>query len=124
MEVDENQHMFGYGSTLSCDMKRMSKVMASIAFESLQGGDLFTIPLIFWLRYNPNAWHMDGVLQNRSKVSREEWLCRLLSNLEVKTELTIGYAFYDTVKGCLEVLNNTEYHPQMAKVAIDLTEYV
>ena len=57
LEVDEHQHRFGYNAELSCDMKRMNKVMTSLTVETA------AIPRIFWLRYNPNAWHMNGELK-------------------------------------------------------------
>ena len=45
IQVDENQHQFGYGANLSCDMKRMAKVMTSLTVEA--GAAL---PHIYWLR--------------------------------------------------------------------------
>ena len=55
LEVDEHQHRFGYDALLSCDMKRMAKVMASLTVDT---------------------WHVDGALQRRApKASREAWLC-------------------------------------------------
>ena len=34
LEVDEQQHKYGYGGLVSCDMKRMSHVMESLAVET------------------------------------------------------------------------------------------
>jgi ssDNA-binding Zn-finger/Zn-ribbon topoisomerase 1 len=115
LEVDEHQHRFGYDAMLSCDMKRMAKVMASLALEA--GASM---PNVFWVRYNPNAWHVNGALQSVPKVERESWLCAFLSELTMTQPLTIGYAYYDSSDGALEVLQNAEYHPQFAGVAFDL----
>jgi len=34
--------------------------------------------------------------------------------------MQIGYAYYDSTEGDLEVLFNEEYHPEFASVAVDL----
>ena len=73
------------------------------------------------LRYNPHAWHVDGATLSLSKAGRERWLCTFLSELALDTPLTIGYAFYDSSEGKLEVLANDEYHPEFARVAVDLS---
>ena len=117
LEVDENQHKFGYDSLLSCDMKRMAKVMASITTECT-----VTRPRIFWLRYNPNSWHVEGVLQSISKNDREVWLTMFLNDMQLEEDLLVGYAYYDVSEGNLDVLENSEYHPHFADVAINLTK--
>ena len=71
------------------------------------------------LRYNPHAWHVDGATLSLSKAGRERWLCTFLSELALDTPLTIGYAFYDSSEGKLEVLANDEYHPEFARVAVE-----
>jgi hypothetical protein len=52
LEVDEEQHKFGY-SGIGCDMKRMAKVVESLALECND------MPLVF-IRYNPNTFKVDG----------------------------------------------------------------
>lgn len=118
LEVDENQHQFGYDAHLSCDMKRMAKVMTSLTVEA---GD--ALPHIYWLRYNPHAWHVDGATLSLTKTERERWLCTFLSELALDKPLRIGYAYYDSSEGKLEVLANEEYHPEFAEVAVDLSYY-
>ena len=66
LEVDEQQHKYGYGGLVSCAMKRMSHVMESLAVET----DC-NLPCIYWLRYNPHAWHVDGALRKMPKLDRE-----------------------------------------------------
>lgn len=116
LEVDENQHQFGYDANLSCDMKRMAKVMTSLTVEA---GD--ALPHIYWLRYNPHAWHVDGATLSLTKTERERWLCTFLSELALDKPLRIGYAFYDSSEGKLDVLANEEYHREFAEVAVDLS---
>lgn len=122
LEVDEDQHKFGYGDELSCDMKRMACVMESLAVETE-----YNLPNLYWLRYNPNAWRVDGDLCIISKVEREARLVAWLSSFECVNQFGIGYAFYDCeaadedgAPGRLCVLENTEYNPQYASAVENL----
>ena len=121
LEVDEKQHQYGYGALISCDMKRMSHVMESLAVET--GGNL---PCIYWLRYNPHAWHVGGALRKVPKAEREARLVAWLEGFECVAPLGIGYAFYDCEAeedgGALAVLDNGEYHPQYAEVVDNLLD--
>ena len=112
LEVDENQHKYGYEAELSCDMKRMNNVVASIAEEF----EYANTPNLFWLRYNPHAWRIDGELQKVPKVTREERLIKWLSECKIDTPLKIGYACYDSNDGMLEVLDNEHFSPHYAEV--------
>ena len=117
LEIDEHQHRFGYNNdTLSCDMKRMSKVMSSLTCE------IENVPNIMWVRYNPNVWYTDNIKQEIPKKKRESWLINYLQDLILETPLLIGYAYYDIVDNILEVLCNEEYHPQFANIAINLID--
>jgi hypothetical protein len=97
LEVDESQHRYGYGEA-RCDMKRMSKVMESLALTSFCGN-------VLWLRYNPDNFQVDGVTQGArtmpmyTKKRREKWLIRRLRaigrELPLKRFITIEYAYYD-----------------------------
>lgn len=75
------------------------------------------LPSIYWLRYHPNAWRVDGVLQSVvPKVERQERLVRWLTAFESSMSLQIGHAFYDTSGDLLDVLNNDSYHPAYAEL--------
>ena len=114
---NEHQHRFGYDALLSCDMKRMSKVMTSLTVEAGEA-----VPRTLWLRYNPHTWHVDGVLRSMPKASREKWLCAYLATLTLDAApLAIGYAFYDTSDGVLDVIRNDEFHAAFVEVTMDLT---
>ena len=74
LEVDEDQHKCGYGAELSCDMKRMACVMESLAVETN-----YSTPPIYWLRYNPHAWRVDGALRTMLKpaaLALENWILK------------------------------------------------
>ena len=97
LEVDEHQHRFGFrqadGAAISCDAKRMTSVHTSLAVEF---GKLDRdAPPIYWLRYNPHEWHVDGVTTRLPKADREARLVAFLADCAVDAPLRIGYAFYD-----------------------------
>jgi len=117
LEVDENQHQYGYDALVSCDMKRMAQVMESLFCELGEA-----LPSIYWLRYNPGAYRVDGDLVRVPKEERERRLVSWLRAFEAdpRVPLEIGYAFYDREDGALEVLANEHYAPQYAEVARDL----
>ena len=52
-------------------------------------------PPIYWLRYNPFEWHVDGVTTRLPKADRETRLVAFLADCAVDAPLRIGYAFYD-----------------------------
>ena len=113
LEVDENQHRFGYDAELSCDMRRMSHVMESVAVEF----NCTDVPRLYWLRYNPNAWRVDGELRKVPKSTREAGLVRWLQGIEISHPVSIGYAFYDTDMGTPNVLTNPHFNRHYAAVA-------
>ena len=112
LEVDEHQHRFGYdgedGAHLSCDSKRMANVQSSITIEFASVG--VDAPPVFWLRYNPHAWHVNGTTITLGRVERERRLCYFLS--QAPSRVGIGYAFYDyDDESGLDVLGASEFHP-------------
>ena len=112
LEVDEHQHLYGYDAPVSCDMRRMNRIMASWRIGNT------SMPNILWIRYNPHKFEIDGVPQNRvMKEDREAWLIRRLKN-GVHTPLAIEYAYYDV--DIMEVplaIQRPGYHPMYFSVA-------
>jgi hypothetical protein len=105
LEVDEDQHRF---SSASCDMNRMSKIIETLAIEGN------TLPIVF-IRYNPNAYRVDGELQKVLKKDREEKLIELLSDersIIYNTDqlLSVLYMYYDMIDGEPEVFTDEEYN--------------
>ena len=123
LEVDENQHKYGYGDHLSCDMKRMACVMESLAVETD-----YNLPCLYWLRYNPDAWRVGGALRTVRKVEREARLVAWLERFACVASFGIGYAFYNCEAedegsgdpGVLDVLGNDEYNKEYAEVVDNL----
>ena len=118
LEVDENQHTYGYGAELSCDMRRMNDVVESINLE-FDG----IPPKIYWLRYNPHTWRVDGKVRAVSQKDRLARLVKWLENFSFTKELGIGYAFYDcTASGTLKVLENKWFIPIYKEVVDNLED--
>lgn len=110
LEVDEHQHNFGYGP-ISCDMRRMSKIVESLFIEGN------TLPIIF-IRYNPNSFIVDDVHVSCLKRDRENTLIDIISDsssniYENNRSLKILYMYYDTTDGVANVVSSNEYNPMM-----------
>ena len=88
----------------------------SLAMECLEQSR--DIPFIYWLRYNPNAWHVNGERQYVPKEVREKRLVNWIKNFRTESytgNMRVGYAFYDLNEdGILEVLSNQEYNKTFA----------
>ena len=123
LEVDEHQHRFGYdgedGAHLSCDSKRMANVQTSVTFEFVAVGA--DVPTIFWLRYNPQTFHVNGTTMTVKREEREKRLCDFLSHSP--SRVGIGYAFYDyDDESGLDVLSANEFHPILREMVENLRE--
>ena len=115
LEVDEHQHRYGYkNDTLSCDMKRMNNVTTSLHVE------VCDIPSIYWLRYNPHSWRIDGVCRHTPKEDRETWLMQFLCEFRHENQLQVGYAYYDSTDGKLDVLDHPDFNGMWKDITIAL----
>ena len=102
LEVDEHQHKFGYEP--SCDMKRMAKVHESLAVAGCH------IP-IYWIRYNPNEFSVDGQKEKVARSDREKCLFEYIQkvNMVDAPPMQIKYMYYDTVNGVPDVTLHDNY---------------
>jgi hypothetical protein len=117
LEVDELQHMSD-GYTLSCEMRRTVDIMSAL----LAGGNELPVVMI---RYNPDAYSVDGKRVKRPRKEREQVLVRVLAELAALQELgetvppfQMLYMYYDSntsargeVVPC--ILNDPEYSSQL-----------
>jgi hypothetical protein len=122
LEVDEHQHRFGYtnadGAAISCDAKRMTNVFTSLTVEFAGAG--IEPPAIFWLRYNPHEWCVDGIPRRMTKVDRERRLCAFLEEFE--PVVGIGYAFYDYDETGLDIVTAEEFPMALLDIVVNLTD--
>ena len=88
LEVDEDQHS-SYG--VSCDCSRMASVHETTVLHSDPQ------PVVF-IRYNPDAYRVDGTLQKIPKKDRMARLLQFLRSIEVQpgeVYMQIYYLYYD-----------------------------
>jgi hypothetical protein len=117
LEVDEHQHRYGYDP--SCDMRRMAHVMQALALDGN------TLPVVF-LRYNPQAFKVDGETCRTLRVDREARLLRWLADHrpDPSRPLTIVYMYYDTLTSdegnVAEVSLDADYNPTMRHCITDV----
>jgi len=94
VECDEFQHD---DRDTSCEVARMTQVNEALALEGN------TLPIV-WIRWNPDAFRVNGELQKLKKKERGKLLVRFLKALESTTSLEPGsvsifYLFYDRDDG-------------------------
>ena len=95
----------------------MANVQSSITIEFVAVGA--DAPPIYWLRYNPHTWHVNGTTITVGRVEREKRLCDFLS--QSPSRAGIGYAFYDYDEECgLDVLSASEFHPLLRDMVENL----
>ncbi len=115
LEVDEEQHRFGYGKTM-CDMKRMTKIIESLCLE---GNSM----KIVFIRYNPNTFTVDYQSRNVIKKTRERTLVDMLQDdrnaiFTTKMDVTIQYMYYDTVSEYADITYDPEYNKYMRECCL------
>jgi hypothetical protein len=117
LEVDEDQHKFGYGSA-SCDMKRMSKIIETLRLDGN------TMKIVF-VRYNPNKYRVDSrsTKGRLAKKEREQVLLSLLQDrnhgiFTSASDILIQYMYFDTVDGQAEVTRDPQYNPVMRECCL------
>lgn len=89
VEVDERQHS-DHSYTISCDTSRMGKMHQAFMLDGN------TLPVAF-LRYNPDAFKVDGVTKRTTKKEREARLLDVIRNWQhgPPGSLSVQYMFYD-----------------------------
>jgi hypothetical protein len=117
IEVDENQHKFGHYS-IGCDLARVGKIVESLVI----GG--FDMPITM-LRYNPNAFKIDGTTQKFLKKNREGKLISILTfehnQIYSNKPLSIMYMNYDcNSEGRPSLLDSDEYSESMKECVITM----
>jgi len=125
LEVDEDQHRFGYGATHSCDFKRMHDVMHAGLLDPGCHVDGQPGLRVLWLRYNPTAWHVDGSVVTVPTKQRLEWLAECLRTAHPNRPgvLEIEYAFYDLTAGALELTDTEDYPDDMPSEYTDPSSF-
>lgn len=102
LEVDEDQHAH-YG--VACDVARMLNIAAQHTLRS-------PLPLHF-IRFNPDAWRVDGQKEKTLCRQRHSWILREL--LRPVQDFTITYLCYDMADGRPAVLADGEFPEELKR---------
>jgi hypothetical protein len=120
LEVDEHQHA---QYTVLCESRRTMDIVTAIRSSGLHG--YAAEAKILLLRYNPNAYSIDGTPQHTTKPTREARLLRLLVSDAALDACFAGDAyfatrhmFYSTVGGQAAVLTDPDYPAVLADTVL------
>jgi hypothetical protein len=115
VEVDENQHRFGYGEA-GCDMRRISRVKESLTVGGLTAG-------MHVVRYNPHGFKVADKTAPTLKTVREARLIEVLNQFGQSRlddgELRVWYMYYDVESACAErpiVCTDPDFNAALAEV--------
>jgi hypothetical protein len=100
LEVDQGQHKFGY--TVSDYSARMSMIEQVARHMGYRGN-------IAWIRYNPDAFKVDGATRKTTQQERKGKLVKLIDDIAKNFQPNVQdsyiyYLFYDstTINGRLQ----------------------
>jgi hypothetical protein len=111
-EVDENQHN-SVGYNIQCDLARMTHVMAAIACEDN------TRPTL-WIRFNPNAFSVDGERVRITKKKKLSTLVEMIKNHSMTKHTEIMYMYYDAdARGVPLITKDTAYSKSIQSLVVD-----
>ena len=116
LEVDENQHDNYYFYSVSCDTRRMNDIVTAIRCSGN------SLPILF-IRYNPDAFKVNGITERVPKIKRESKLIKFIKEYKPsKSELEIKYMYYNTIKiddyKIPEITQDLEYNEEMVKCVL------
>lgn len=111
IEVDENQHK-SCEYDIKCELSRMSYVMAAIACAQ-------NVRNTLWIRFNPNAYTVDGVTVHVRKKQRYAQLLQVLDTYVPCRPMEVLYMYYDTADdGFPTICQESGYNQAMKNLLI------
>ena len=100
IEIDEDQHKT---RMLSCENRRMNDATGAIRCRGNERP-------ILWIRYNPDAFRIDRVLQKLPRKDRLSILIHVILSHVPTSHMEILYLFYDTdAEGTPLICNDPDY---------------
>jgi hypothetical protein len=101
LEVDEFQHSH---YTVGCEVRRMTEFHRSVMAARMD------LPIVF-VRYNPDAYKVDGKTRKTTLTVREATLISLIRNISVDKDQGLGvyYLFYDSDREQPSIFEDPEY---------------
>jgi hypothetical protein len=122
LEVDQMQHKFGY--TIADDSARMNMIEETLRFSGFDKN-------IAWIRYNPDAFKIDGDTCRTTQKQRSKQLVSLLESVAnsfqpATQDSSIYYLFYDStsINGRLHpvILADKDYDEDCLRNVVCKTE--
>lgn len=104
LECDERQHA---GYTPECEVVRMLDVQAALSAEDASRK-------LLWVRFNPDAFRVDGVLGKVLVRDRLAALVRFIESYVPTLPMEIAYLYYDTREARPVVVADGEAYPRAA----------
>jgi hypothetical protein len=108
LEIDERQHS-DVTYEIQCDLARMMFVMSAIHCDQNERPTL-------WIRFNPNAFAVDGRKVTVSKKKKYERLLAILTEDAVPNGTEILYMYYDTCGDLPVICQDVTYHESVQKL--------
>jgi len=99
LEIDETQHD-GYG--VACDVRRMNDTALAIRLAGIDAN-------ILWVRFNPDAYSIDGDRVRTPWADRVATLVDILNTFQPSKPMEIMYMYYNTVEGVPAICGDVEY---------------
>ena len=110
LEVDERQHQ---AYTVQCEVRRMADVQLSLAMAEN------TFPIMF-IRYNPNAYRVNGKAVRMTREEREKRLVDYLRSVSFVQPFAVTYMYYDVLDGLPAVFDDPSYNESFKTVLGDV----
>ena len=109
LEVDETQHKCDKNYGIACDVRRMNDTGLAIRLAGTEA-------TLLWVRFNPDAYCVDGELVRKPCVERAAALATLIRTFvpRERGSMEIVYMYYDTVAGKPAICSNAEYDQGIA----------
>jgi hypothetical protein len=107
LEIDEEQHK---GYPAGCDVVRMNNTGACIRVSGEQAN-------LLWVRFNPDAYTVDGVTRRTRTADRHAALLRTIETHVPGQGMEVVYMYYDTAGGVPCVLSEPDY-PEVFKACV------
>lgn len=99
LEVDEDQHVW---NPVSCELARMTESTACMRL----GGETHKL---LWLRFNPDAYKVNGTTVKTLKKDRYEQLEHVIRTHVPQKDMEVMYLFYSTQDGVPCVMSDVDY---------------
>jgi len=104
LEIDETQHD-GYG--VACDVRRMNDTALAIRLAGIGAN-------ILWVRFNPDAYSVDGQRVRTPWADRVVALADILNTFQPSKPMEVMYMYYDTLGDMPAICGDTDYDQTIA----------